>query len=185
MWWPCTTDGRGSCTPSLCRATTRAASSAWTTSPGPGSRTKSTGMQASTPRGFAGRSSRDRNSHRRVGRTPWSALPVLLLAQVRIVAFDPVLPNRREELHDDGVFQSFVAVRDIRRHVDHLARLEHKFFVAYDHTHRAFFDDGDLIVDMVVRRHLVAFVKTEVRHGDGCAVKGFAPGDRKSTRLNS
>jgi hypothetical protein len=29
---------------------------------------------------------------------------------------------------------------------------------------------------MVVRRHLVAFVKTEVRHGDGCAVKGFAPG---------
>ena len=65
---------------------------------------------------------------------------------------------------------------DIRRHVDHLARLEHKFLVATDHAHRAFFDNGDLVVGVVVRRHLVALVKTEMRHGNGCAVKGFAPG---------
>jgi len=65
-------------------------------------------------------------------------------------------------------------VRDIRRHVDHLARLEHKLFTANDHAHRALFDNGDLIVRMVVQGHLVAFIKAEMRHGDGCAVKGFA-----------
>jgi len=46
--------------------------------------------------------------------------------------------------------------------VDHLARLEHKLITANDHAHRALFDNGDLIVRMVVQGHLVAFIKAEI-----------------------
>jgi hypothetical protein len=62
--------------------------------------------------------------------------------------------------------------------VDHFARLEHEFLVAHGHSDRAFFDDGDLIVGVVVQRNLVAFIETKVRHGDGGAVKGLAAGQR-------
>ena len=87
-------------------------------------------------------------------------------SQVGVVAVDPVLARRVEDVEVYGIFEGKGLVRNVGRDAEDFAGMDGDFFTFEGKLQCTFEDVGDLFVMVAVQRDVCAFFEQDTRDHD-------------------
>ena len=87
-------------------------------------------------------------------------------SQICVIAVNPILPRRIEDVERHGVFEGDHLVRNVRRNAENLTRVHYNFFLVDEELQRTLQHVADLLMEVLVHWYVCALLQLKSRqHG--------------------